>query len=306
MRVVPRDSSGCPQPFVKTRPTRIAPDLSPSHPMNALPADFSAAALLAWLTRTARRHLDRRRREFRRVLQRCDQRRAVPVRCERRARDPRGSRCRSAPTTSGTASCRRRTACPASSTGCVRTGRTIRRTACATTATSCCSIRMRARWPASSSGIRRCSVTRRRAMRPDPADSAPYNYKARVIDGAFDWGDDIGRRRCRGATRVIYELHVKGFTKLHPLRARARARHVPRARAPRSHRASEAARRDRGGAAAGAGVRARAVPGRARPRELLGLQLARLVRAGAAVRDRRSRSPNSRRWSRRCTPPASK
>jgi len=27
--------------------------------------------------------------------------------------------------------------------------------------------------------------------RPDPADSAPYNYKARVIDNAFDWGDDI-------------------------------------------------------------------------------------------------------------------
>ena len=32
---------------------------------------------------------------------------------------------------------------------------------------------------------------------------------------AFDWGA-TGRRRPRGATRVIYELHVKGFTRLHP------------------------------------------------------------------------------------------
>jgi isoamylase len=52
--------------------------------------------------------------------------------------------------------------------------------------------------------------------RPDPADSAPYNYKARVIDGAFDWGDDIAPSVPWRDT-VIYELHVKGFTKLHPL-----------------------------------------------------------------------------------------
>ncbi|HKQ15147.1 MAG TPA: glycogen debranching protein GlgX [Steroidobacteraceae bacterium] len=52
--------------------------------------------------------------------------------------------------------------------------------------------------------------------RPDPADSAPYNYKARVIDTAFDWGDDIAPSVPWRDT-VIYELHVKGFTKLHPL-----------------------------------------------------------------------------------------
>ena len=51
--------------------------------------------------------------------------------------------------------------------------------------------------------------------RPDPADSAPYNYKARVIDNAFDWGDDISPSVPWRDT-VIYELHVKGFTKLHP------------------------------------------------------------------------------------------
>ena len=39
--------------------------------------------------------------------------------------------------------------------------------------------------------------------------------KCRVIDGAFSWGDD---RRPMTAMRdsIIYELHVKGFTKLHP------------------------------------------------------------------------------------------
>ena len=54
------------------------------------------------------------------------------------------------------------------------------------------------------------------AIGPIPADSAPYNYKARVIDGAFDWGEDIAPAVPWRDT-VIYELHVKGFTKLHPL-----------------------------------------------------------------------------------------
>jgi isoamylase len=51
--------------------------------------------------------------------------------------------------------------------------------------------------------------------RPDIADSAPYNYKARVIESTFDWGDDIAPS-VPWRDSVIYELHVKGFTKLHP------------------------------------------------------------------------------------------
>jgi isoamylase len=51
--------------------------------------------------------------------------------------------------------------------------------------------------------------------RPDEADSAPYNYKCRVIDSKFDWGDDRPPAVPWRDT-VIYELHVKGFTKLHP------------------------------------------------------------------------------------------
>ena len=51
--------------------------------------------------------------------------------------------------------------------------------------------------------------------RADTVDSAPYNYKARVIDGVFDWGEDRPPAVPWRDT-IIYELHVKGFTKLHP------------------------------------------------------------------------------------------
>ena len=50
---------------------------------------------------------------------------------------------------------------------------------------------------------------------PDVADSAPYNYKARVVAGTFDWGEDRPPAVPWRDT-VIYELHVKGFTKLNP------------------------------------------------------------------------------------------
>jgi glycogen operon protein len=50
---------------------------------------------------------------------------------------------------------------------------------------------------------------------PDHADSAACNYKARVIDGAFDWGEDRPPAT-PWRDSVIYELHVKGYTKLHP------------------------------------------------------------------------------------------
>src|SRR6266498_3245116 len=37
-----------------------------------------------------------------------------------------------------------------------------------------------------------------------------------VVDGGFDWGDDA-RPNTPLADSVIYELHVRGFSKLHPL-----------------------------------------------------------------------------------------
>jgi glycogen operon protein len=50
---------------------------------------------------------------------------------------------------------------------------------------------------------------------PDGQDSAPYVPRATLVTSAFDWGDD--RRPGRAtADSIFYEVHVKGFTKLHP------------------------------------------------------------------------------------------
>ncbi|ABY36306.1 MAG TPA: glycogen debranching enzyme GlgX [Chloroflexus aurantiacus] len=46
-------------------------------------------------------------------------------------------------------------------------------------------------------------------------DSAPYIPRSVVIDPTFDWGDDR-HPNIPLADSVIYELHVKGFTRLHP------------------------------------------------------------------------------------------
>ncbi|HEX2507040.1 MAG TPA: glycogen debranching protein GlgX [Miltoncostaeaceae bacterium] len=51
--------------------------------------------------------------------------------------------------------------------------------------------------------------------RADPADSAPFVPRSVVCGDGFDWGDD----RPPGtpmADSIIYELHVKGFTRRHP------------------------------------------------------------------------------------------
>jgi glycogen operon protein len=50
----------------------------------------------------------------------------------------------------------------------------------------------------------------------DDRDSAPFMPRCRVIDPAFTWGDDR-TPRTPWARTVIYELHVRGYTKLHPL-----------------------------------------------------------------------------------------
>jgi len=49
----------------------------------------------------------------------------------------------------------------------------------------------------------------------DPRDSAPYAPLAAVADTAFTWGGDRAPRTPWHET-IIYELHVEGFTKLHP------------------------------------------------------------------------------------------
>ena len=49
----------------------------------------------------------------------------------------------------------------------------------------------------------------------DPRDNALHALKARVVADQFDWGDDHPPHTPLAQT-VLYELHVKGFTKLHP------------------------------------------------------------------------------------------
>ncbi len=49
----------------------------------------------------------------------------------------------------------------------------------------------------------------------DTRDSAPYAPLAAVVDTSFTWGDDRPLRTPWHKT-LIYELHVKGFTKLNP------------------------------------------------------------------------------------------
>src|ERR1700752_2031623 len=49
----------------------------------------------------------------------------------------------------------------------------------------------------------------------DDRDSAPYMPRCRVIDPAFTWGDDRPPRTPWERT-VLYEVHTRGYTKLHP------------------------------------------------------------------------------------------
>jgi glycogen operon protein len=49
----------------------------------------------------------------------------------------------------------------------------------------------------------------------DDQDSAPFVPTGVVVDDRFDWGDDR-HPQVRWADTVIYELHVRGFTMLHP------------------------------------------------------------------------------------------
>jgi len=52
-------------------------------------------------------------------------------------------------------------------------------------------------------------------LQPDPRDNAATALKARVLHDAFDWGDDQPPRTPTADT-VLCELHVKGYTQLHP------------------------------------------------------------------------------------------
>jgi glycogen operon protein len=50
----------------------------------------------------------------------------------------------------------------------------------------------------------------------DERDSAPYVPKCVVIDATFDWHGAPDRPRVPWDQTIVYELHVRGFTKRHP------------------------------------------------------------------------------------------
>ena len=50
----------------------------------------------------------------------------------------------------------------------------------------------------------------------DERDSAPFTPKSVVVDPNFEWRGEYRRRSVPFDGTIIYETHVKGFTKLHP------------------------------------------------------------------------------------------
>jgi glycogen debranching enzyme GlgX len=50
----------------------------------------------------------------------------------------------------------------------------------------------------------------------DERDSAPFVPKSVVVDPNFDWKGEAGRPNVPWDQTIIYETHLRGFTKLHP------------------------------------------------------------------------------------------
>ncbi len=136
-------------------------------------------------------------------------------------------------------------------------------------------------------GRRDVRISRRRSRRrpvvSTTATTRAFAPLAAVVDPAFTWGDDRPPRTPWHNT-VIYEMHVRGFSKRHP-RIPERMRGTYEAlTTERGDQPSEAARRDGGRVDAGASPRARSAPRGKGADELLGLQQLRLLRARAALR----------------------
>ena len=116
----------------------------------------------------------------------------------------------------------------------------------------------------------------------DDDDDAEAMPKSVVLDESFDWEDDRPLKTPWSAT-VIYETHVKGYTKLNEnVREDLRGTYGGLASAE-ADRLPARPRRHRRRAAPRAPHRRRVVPRGARPLELLGLQLHRILRAPRAL-----------------------
>ncbi len=94
----------------------------------------------------------------------------------------------------------------------------------------------------------------------DRRNSAEYMPKAVVVDDHYDWGNDHPPR-VPWTDTVIYEMHVKGYSRLNEAVPAAGARHLRRPRPSGQHRLPALPGRHRGGAAAHPYLRARSQPG---------------------------------------------
>ncbi len=219
-----------------------------------------------------------------------------------------GCRCANAPIRSGTGTSPRSARASSTATGC--TGRTTCAPATASTPPSWSSTRTPSRWDATSAGTTACSVSPSgRPTRATTATTPPTRALASVVDPAFTWGDDRPLQRPWHET-VIYELHVRGFTKTHPgvpedlrgsylgLASEASIEHllklgVTAVELLPVHHHIDDWHLDEGG-----------------PGQLLGLQHARLLRARPALLGEpfapTARCASSSRWCGRCTRPASR
>ncbi len=242
-----------------------------------------------------------------------DARRGLPLRSgrpepgERAVRAARTDRRRLARLRAGP--CRR-----ARSTACACTGPTRPSRATAAIRASCWSIPTRKAiwgevdWKQPVLGYQ--SGDERADLSIDQRDSAAGAPKGVVDRRSVRLGRAIALRSTPWRKTIIYEVHVRGFTKLHPEVPEELRGTYAGLGAPGGDRAPEEPRRDRRRAPARARVRRRRVPRGQVAAQLLGLQHARLLRARAALRERAAgpagRSPSSRRWSRRCTRPGSR
>ena len=146
----------------------------------------------------------------------CDKGRAVPVRDRARRKSP-ASSCRNTPTRSGTATCRGSR--PGAIYGYRVHGPYEPKPAIASIPTSCCSTPMRAAISATSNGTPPSSATRWRAATTSPSTSATARRLCRNASSSipnFDWRGQPGRHAVPWDSTVIYETHLRGFTKLHP------------------------------------------------------------------------------------------
>ena len=129
----------------------------------------------------------------------------------------------------------------------------------------------------------------------DDRDSAPFVPRSVVQAAPFDWGDDR-HPATPLADSVMYELHVKGFTKLHPgVPEELRGTYAGLAH-PAAIDAPARPRRHGRRAPARPHVRLRPGAGGARAAQLLGLPVDRLLRAPCGLRGAATRCRSSGRW----------